>query len=159
MPEYRRNPNTRCVVCNKPVYKRPVEIKRNRGRVFCNQTCYGLSCRKEKPCVICGTLILASANKKTCSRKCANKHRKGIKYKINRPRDKVKHYKSLKLRLLKKRGKKCERCGFSKYEILQVHHRNQNRKDNTLDNLELICPNCHAEEHYLKNSWLKLKSI
>ena len=23
-----------------------------------------------------------------------------------------------------------------------------------LENLELICPNCHGEEHYLENSWL-----
>ena len=28
-----------------------------------------------------------------------------------------------------------------------------------LDNLELICPNCHCEEHFLQNSWLKQWSI
>ncbi len=105
--------------------------------------------------MICGKPILASANKKTCSRGCANKHRAGIKYKINRPRDKVKHYKSIKIRLLKMRGKNCERCGFGKYEILQIHHKDKNKTNNNFDNLELICPNCHSEEHYLERSWLR----
>lgn len=116
--------------------------------------CYGISCRKEKPCIICGKPILAGLNKKTCSRTCANKHRAGIKYKINRPRDKVVSYQRQKIRLLKQRGKICERCGYGKFEILQVHHRDRNRLNNNLENLELICPNCHFEEHYLEKSWL-----
>ena len=151
---YKRHPNTECIICKKSVYKRPIEIKRNNYRVFCSVKCYGISCRKEQPCIVCGKLILAGLNKKTCSRSCSNKHREGIKYKLNRPKDKVKKYKSLKIRLLQLRGKICERCGYNKYEILQVHHKDKNRSNNELDNLELICPNCHYEEHFLKNSWL-----
>lgn len=63
-------------------------------------------------------------------------------------------FRALKLRLMRERGKKCERCGYSKYEILQVHHKNRNRLDNRTENLEIICPNCHYEEHLLKKSWL-----
>jgi len=152
---YIRNPNTACIICDKWIYKRPFEIERNNGRVYCSTACYGIACRKEKPCVICGKPILASANKKTCSRSCSNKHRAGIKYKLSEPRkDKVKSYQALKLRLLKIRGRICERCGYDKYEILQVHHRDKNRSNNNLINLELICPNCHYEEHHLANSWL-----
>ncbi len=106
--------------------------------------------RKETPCVVCGKLIMAGLNKKTCSRSCANINRTGINYKIGSPRDKVKSQQALKVRLLKERGGSCERCGYNKYEILQVHHKNRNRDDNILSNLELICPNCHYEEHYLK---------
>lgn len=157
MPEYKRNPNTKCLVCKSPTYKRPVEIHKNKGRVFCNQICYGISCRREKACIICKTSILSGANKKTCSRECSNKNRAGIVYKINTPKDKVKSQRSLKLRLLDQRGKNCERCSYSKQQILQVHHQDRNRKNNELENLELICPNCHAEEHYLKNSWLNNK--
>ena len=155
---HRRNPNTSCVICRKLIYKRPVEIKRNKGRVFCSMACYGISCRKEKPCVICGKPILASANKKTCSRSCANKHRVGIKYLQNRPRDKVKSQRSLKIRLLNSRGKVCERCGYDKYEILQVHHKDRDRNNSDLENLQLLCPNCHFEEHYLEKSWLRLSN-
>jgi predicted nucleic acid-binding Zn ribbon protein len=145
--KYKRNPNTNCVICNKPIYKRPIEIKRNKNRVFCG--------RKEEPCVVCGKPILAGLNKKTCSRSCANIHRTGIKYLQNRPRDKVKSYRQLKIRLLQQGGKKCERCGYSKYEILQLHHKDKNRFNNDLDNLELICPNCHFEKHFLEKSWFK----
>lgn len=117
--------------------------------------CYGIARRKEKPCVICGKLILSKFNKKTCSRTCSNKHRLGIKYKIGRPKDKAKSQRLLKLRLIKERGKKCERCDYKKLEILQVHHKDRNRNNNDLENLALICPNCHYEEHFLEKSWLK----
>ncbi len=152
--QYKRNPNTFCQVCGKKIYRRPGMIKRSRGQVFCSQACYGKSCRKEIPCLICGKLILASFNKKTCSRGCANKLREGIKYKLNRPKDKVKSQRSLKIRLLQERGGKCERCGFDKYQILQVHHKDKNKNNNDLKNLELVCPNCHFEEHYFEKSWL-----
>lgn len=120
--------------------------------------CYGISCRKEKPCVVCGRPVLGGLNRKTCSRKCSNINREGIKYKINRRKEKVNNYKSLKIRLLESRTKVCERCGYKKYEILQIHHKDRNRLNNQLDNLELICPNCHFEEHYLEKSWLTKRS-
>ena len=157
MVEHKRNPNTKCVVCKSPIYRRPIEIERNKGNVFCSISCYGLSCRKEIPCVTCGKLILTGLNKKTCSRSCANKHRAGIKYKIGRPRDKARTARILKLRLIEERGKNCERCGYGKYEILQIHHKNRNKKDNEKENLEIICPNCHYEEHYLEKSWINKK--
>lgn len=58
----------------------------------------------------------------------------------------------LKIRLLESRGNNCERCNYDKYQILQVHHKDRNRANSNLDNLELICPNCHYEEHYLKKT-------
>jgi hypothetical protein len=152
---YKRNPNTACFGCSKPIYRRPIEIKA--GRVFCGLDCYGISNRKESPCAACGKPILASLNKKTCSRSCSNKYREGIKYKIGRPHDKAQAAHLLKLRLLESRGKKCERCGYDKVEILQIHHKDRDRDHNDLNNLELICPNCHYEEHYSKNkdSWIE----
>jgi hypothetical protein len=148
--QYKRNPNTTCAICGKAIYRRPSVIKANDGKAFCSQLCFGVSCRKEIPCVVCGKPILAGQNKKTCSRACANIYRTGIKYKLGRPsKDKVKTQLILKTRLLAERGKVCERCGYDKYEILQVHHKDRNRRNNKLENLEIICPNCHYEEHYL----------
>ncbi len=158
MPElYKRKPNTECLVCKKAIYRRPAILEANNGQVFCSSTCFGLHCRKEQPCIICGKLILASSHKKTCSRTCSNKYRVGIKYKIGRPRDKAQSERSIKIRLLEIRGKVCEKCSYNKQEILQVHHKDRDRSNNNLSNLELVCPNCHYEEHYLEKSWLKGK--
>lgn len=48
---------------------------------------------------------------------------------------------------------KCERCGISEWRgkpiQIQIHHINGNRNDNRLENLQMLCPNCHAQtENY-----------
>lgn len=156
--KYKRNPNTSCVICARAIYKRPVNLQRSKGRSFCSMSCYGISCRKESPCVVCGKLVLSGLNKITCSRSCSNVHRTGIQYKLNRPRDNVFSQRALKVRLIETRGSQCGRCGYNKVEILHVHHKDRNRENNSSDNLELICPNCHYEEHYSEKSWLKSAS-
>ena len=44
---------------------------------------------------------------------------------------------------------KCECCGISDWNNkpirLQLHHKNGNPTDNSLDNLEVLCPNCHTQ--------------
>lgn len=145
--QLKRKPNTKCLVCMKDIYRRPSEIQN--GRVFCSSICYGVDCRKEIACLVCSKPILAGLNKKTCSRECSNKNRTGIQYRGSRLHDKVITIRQIKMQLLSARGEKCERCSYNKPQVLQVHHKNRNRKENKLTNLELICPNCHYEEHYL----------
>ena len=39
---------------------------------------------------------------------------------------------------------KCEKCGYNDHiEILQVHHIDSNRENNNIENLIILCPNCH----------------
>lgn len=42
----------------------------------------------------------------------------------------------------------CEKCGISEWFgvklPLELHHKNNNHYDNELDNLEILCPNCHS---------------
>ncbi len=152
--QYKRRPNTACIICNTPMYKRPVEMQRNLGKVYCSRACYGRSCRKELPCRVCEKPILASLNKRTCSRACANTQRAGTYYDGRQLKNNVVSQRAVKHQLIAARGQRCERCGYSKTEILNVHHKDRNRKNNNLSNLELICPNCHSEEHYLKNNVL-----
>lgn len=44
---------------------------------------------------------------------------------------------------------KCEKCDISSWLggdlVLELHHINGNRKDNRLENLTLLCPNCHSQ--------------
>ena len=61
---------------------------------------------------------------------------------------------------LKKDIAKCECCGFLDKRILIVHHIDRDTTNNTKDNLELLCPNCHALEHYLSRdgTWWNMKN-
>ena len=82
----------------------------------------------------------------------------GLKFKPfeEKPIDKIlvanSSYQSFKLkrRLLQKGLKKhiCEQCGLIEWQgkpiPLELHHKNGNNRDNRIENLLLLCPNCHA---------------
>lgn len=57
----------------------------------------------------------------------------------------------LKLRLIKEKifEHKCYACGLTEWLNqpipLELEHKNGKHQDNTLDNLTLLCPNCHAQ--------------
>ena len=44
---------------------------------------------------------------------------------------------------------RCECCGLTEWLgepiPLELHHKDGNRANNTLDNFQLLCPNCHAK--------------
>lgn len=48
---------------------------------------------------------------------------------------------------------KCEICGYT--EKVELHHINGNPTDNRLENLQMLCPNCHAKtENYRSKNTL-----
>lgn len=63
----------------------------------------------------------------------------------------------LKNKLIEERIKeyKCEKCKLSKWNNidipLELHHIDKNRYNNKLENLQILCSNCHAQEHSNEN--------
>lgn len=46
----------------------------------------------------------------------------------------------------------CQRCGFEAVvrDQMDVHHRDGNHKNNSVENLESLCANCHRLEHAMQ---------
>jgi transposase-like protein len=61
------------------------------------------------------------------------------------------HRGNLKRRLLREglKDNRCERCGISEWRdaplSLALHHINGDGRDNRLENLQFLCPNCHSQ--------------
>jgi hypothetical protein len=57
--------------------------------------------------------------------------------------------------------KKCECCGLEEWMgkpiPLELHHIDENRFNNKLENLKILCSNCHMQEHNYSNSKKKNK--
>lgn len=46
-------------------------------------------------------------------------------------------------------GARCSKCGYCKHaEVLEIHHKDENRLNDDFGNLELLCPTCHTEHHF-----------
>lgn len=56
----------------------------------------------------------------------------------------------MKRYLIEKYGEQCTKCGwqlrniFTKKIPIELHHKDGNWKNNHVDNLDLLCPNCHS---------------
>ena len=139
----RQEVTTACEICGE-VFSH-IASRANKAK-YCSRKCYHKAQSQkgtvEYTCAHCGVKFLdaPSHKRKYCSRKCVNKASK----KVWNP-----DFSTVRKQMLC-RGMltACQRCGFSSHQqILGVHHKDRNRNNNTLDNLEVLCPNCHSVEH------------
>lgn len=72
----------------------------------------------------------------TCSRSCSNTY--------FRTKDGASTYRT---RALNHYGEKCSLCGFTNLLALEVHHIDKNRDNNSIENLVVLCANCHRIAH------------
>lgn len=122
------------------------------------KTCY--SCKAEpKKCENCGKVFNPNPNAKRiaayCSEKCRH-HARYVRtyvrkgYNQKGPNNnhwvsgKSKYYQNIAFATY---GKVCNRCGSTRF--LCVHHKDRNRNNNNISNLEVLCRSCHAKEHGL----------
>ena len=71
-----------------------------------------------------------------------------------------KHFTTTEITLYRKKAYKeygyiCNRCKIKDRRVLLVHHKDRNRYNNNLKNLEVLCLNCHALEHQI---WRKKRN-
>ena len=69
---------------------------------------------------------------------------------------------NLRVRLIREGFKthECEECGISEWNgktiSLELDHVSGIRSDNSLENLKLLCPNCHSQTHTFRGRNIKL---
>ncbi len=116
--------------------------------------------RKKYYCVNCGKEIMRSENDyrpyKYCSHECQHDYenkqyieewKNGIQSGI---RGKYGLVRAIRKYLLEKNKYKCQICGFSGINphtglsVLQIHHKDGDYTNNSEENLQVLCPNCHS---------------
>ena len=120
-PASRRRVKLVCAYCHKKFERKPSGlVKSKSGLYFCNRNC------KDQAQQLGGIAAIQPSHYGNG----ANSYRK---------------------RALKAKGKKCERCGYSgSKKMLDVHHRDGNRGNGRLSNLEILCVWCH---------WLETRKV
>lgn len=79
-----------------------------------------------------------------CSKSCSISFNNSKRIKEKHPNWKGAGYRNL---ALNNQEVKCHFCDYSIKEVLQVHHKDFDRKNNSLENLIIVCPNHHMEIH------------
>lgn len=147
---------TNCHYCGKVLkilYKR---FRTSKNKIFyCSRKCQSEDKRKIRDCVNCGK-ELTGKQRKYCSHKCSHEHRKmpfirewiaGNEKGANtngQLTSRIRNY------LMKEAGYKCSKCGWgipnpiTGKPILTISHIDGNPSNHTIDNLEVLCYNCHT---------------
>lgn len=145
-----------CLWCGAPFEVDAYTDKRGNGK-FCSLKCVGLhTANKNKPqpntqCDYCDKPIYRNKSVWEQSKSkvffCCIEHKSlaqqwgGVSYNRSVEKD---------YRLLVFRGNEnpsCAKCGYNLKDALEVHHKDTNHDNNSLDNLEILCANCHRLEH------------
>ena len=86
---------------------------------------------------------------KYCSNKCQKTYERNEKVKNNTASSHT-----VKVYLIENNEYSCSECGISTWNdkpiVLEIEHKNGNPSDNSLENVCLLCPNCHSQTNTYK---------
>ena len=163
--DYYHNPSL-CIYCGNPL---PYEKRHNK---FCNQSCsasYNNRVRERKPintdssdtktkeefCKNCGK-VLKRGQTQFCSLTCSASYQQDEYIKkwkaglVDGMSGEFSLSKRIRRYLLEKANFKCEKCGWGEINPttgkvpLEIHHIDGDYTNNTEENLQVLCPNCHS---------------
>ena len=131
-----------CSQCGSIIYRSKAQLDRSKsGKHFCSKQCSAtfLSLQLDHNCACdyCGAAFRKSPStikdSNYCSREC---------WKLGIQSSGPSYYRKFK-------GDVCELCGFIPEDKCQldVHHVDINKSNNSKDNLQTLCANCHRLEH------------
>ena len=157
----------KCQICQRPVVssRKGRGVRKRKHGMFCSMACRnqwmasGAMVRLEpKVCPSCKASFQPKCRTQTfCSMECRNAAHMVLMKQVN-PNFKDGswvHYYSRRFKqvispqLIAKIGA-CMACGST--EALVVHHMNEDKTDNTPENLAVVCRSCHMKLHKLKNA-------
>jgi len=152
MPQVRKE----CLHCGNDFFVPPCKAETGK---FCSRACYaGWASENgsvQLTCEVCGKVYRRhKSNFRSKGMTCGNKC-KGLSYRTSKPVSG--DYPAVKSWMRRRDMIKfCNRCKYNENPgILVLHHIDRDRTNNDLQNLEILCPNCHALEHHLeiKEGW------
>ena len=149
-----------CEYCKKKVLRRKYK---NRTLRFCSHRCSHAAKKLTRVIVKCSTCSkeferLPSRIKRSksglqfCSMKCKAKAQSlnGIIEMLPAHYGTGKHDTSYRRVALEAYPHKCVDCSYDELEVLVVHHLDRDRKNANVDNLVILCRNCHYKRHLYK---------
>jgi hypothetical protein len=123
------------------------------NRKYCSQSCSvtitNTLRKKTKNCLECGNIIIGK-NKIYCNHKCNKDYNLKLIFKSIENGDTTIKSRMIKKYLIHIHGEKCMECGWcsinptSNKVPIELEHIDGNSENNSLDNLKLLCPNCHS---------------
>ena len=158
-----------CSYCKKRFSKKRSQIKRSLVS-YCSAQCQHQARKsgRQISCRLCGkaayktvkSLKVSKYKEYFCSLKCSNIAKGKRSLGENHPNWITGEY-SYKARLSRETARKraCLLCDIKNPSVLAVHHIDQNRKNNVLENLAWLCHNCHFLVHHYQVEKKRLAGI
>lgn len=113
-----------------------------------NPTRFDPTPKPRRTCKLCGNLVDRPANR--YCRQCLQKPESiQFQWLERTPYEEIKTDPRRKKKLLHERGHRCESCGLTEWQgkpiKLEMHHVDGDADNNSRENLQLLCPNCHSQ--------------
>lgn len=123
--------NTQCALCLTPLWRNPSRVAASKsGLFFC--------CKEHQDTARCLNSGITGHRPSTYGSGTSSKSYRAKAFS---------HY-----------DRCCDVCGYDRHtDVLIVHHRDNDHENNDLSNLQILCPTCHAEIHYLSRTgpWVR----
>ncbi len=150
----------KCKICQRDFEAKQSRLQKGWAK-YCSKYCQYESQKVGKilECTTCSKEIYrnnkdqsrSKSKKYFCSKTCQTSWRNSVLYSGSDHSNWAGGESSYRSRLLRsKRQKICEKCLNIDVRVLAVHHKDKNRKNNTLSNLIWLCHNCHYLVHHDK---------